>query len=61
MMKRQPSIRFDVTPAGPVSDLDNIYLESLLWLTPTDPFVNSDSSPRTALTFSFGDAGAYVI
>ena len=60
-MKRQPSIRFDVTPAGPVSDLDNIYLESLLWLTPTNPFVNSDLSPRTALTFSFGDAGAYVI
>lgn len=60
-MKRQPSVRFDVTPAGPVSDLDNIYLESLLWLTPTNPFVGSDSSPRTALTFSFGDAGAYVI
>ena len=36
----------------PVADLDNIYLESLLWLTPTNPFL--DPNGTTNVTFAFG-------
>ena len=42
----------------PVSDLDNIYLQSLLWLTPINPF---GSATNTTITFAFGDAKTYSI
>ena len=43
----------------PVADLDNIYLESLLWLTPTNPFLSPNGT--TNITFAFGDAPTYEI
>jgi serralysin len=44
----------------PVADLDNIYLESLLWLTPTNPFLNPDGTPKD-ITYVFGAPGNYTI
>ena len=47
------------TSATPIADLDNIYLESLLWLTPTNPFLGPNGT--TNVTFAFGEADTYRI
>src|SRR5215218_7491369 len=48
------------TSATPIADLDNIYLESLLWLTPTNPFLDPNGTPKD-ITFAFGAPGSYTI
>ena len=47
------------TSTTPIADLDNIYLESLLWLTPTNPFL--DPNGTTNVTFAFGGSDTYII
>src|SRR3954453_9025277 len=39
------------TPATPVADLGNIYLKSLLWLTPTNPFGGTQAG--TTIDYGF--------
>src|SRR3712207_3110950 len=41
----------------------NVYLDSLLWLTPSNPFpvVTVDGTARTQVSYFFGGAGQYEI
>ncbi|MDF3062845.1 MAG: hypothetical protein K0S06_2954 [Microvirga sp.] len=46
------------TSATPVASLENDYLQSLLWLTPSNPFGTAES---TTISFAFGGARSYTI
>src|SRR5215204_6041623 len=59
MKARAPST--DSTSKGqapPVTSFGNIYLDALLWLTPTNPFGTTKS---TTVDFSFGSEGDYTL
>jgi hypothetical protein len=43
--------------ASPESYSDNVYLNALLWLTPTNPFGTVN---HTTIDFSFGSAGSFT-
>ena len=39
----------------------NVYMEALLWLTPTNPYRPVNQAGQTTITYAFGGPGTYAV